>query len=510
MSAVEKPLAFWTCMRDAGDNGWRGTTIHNHWGRISLYLNGASSTGILSNESCVDKLVDDENSESADDEDTTGNRPLVLKLCLRSAGSSSKKRVSLTRLDVVKQMFDAYINRLLAYNFQTHLGLITFSTRPSLSQEITHAVEEFRHKLNNMKASGDTAIWDSIALAQDQLQEYAKQYPTAKLRIICISDGEDNRSKNKGYILPASLLRNGIVLDSFCLGKGIDNADLKGISFLTGGYVFQPKSLEEAMAICEMEPVLSLFERPDKSLNGSVHLRNYLTNPGYYSFRMAEYMGKVEHVSRDEFPDRKQHPQLAESFVELGLFNRSSSISRTDSNVRLSRIHNEIRNSGAKPHPHYDIFICESNMGLWKIVMQGESTVISFPKRLSPLCICMRTDLHRTSRQYVLWWYFSPLLGDGRQIPDVTTRSTLHYVHLPSKHQPSWTHLPFDSRPQLDTRHFYQRRDRYNLLASARAGVQRPHQHRRHSQLSLGRGAVQRGGAAPHREACKQEQGNLA
>ncbi|KAI4936692.1 hypothetical protein J4E86_011309 [Alternaria arbusti] len=371
MSAVEKPLAFWTCMRDAGDNGWRGTTIHNHWGRISLYLNGASSTGILSNESCVDKLVDDENSESADDEDTTGNRPLVLKLCLRSAGSSSKKRVSLTRLDVVKQMFDAYINRLLAYNFQTHLGLITFSTRPSLSQEITHAVEEFRHKLNNLKASGDTAIWDSIALAQDQLQEYAKQYPTAKLRIICISDGEENRSKNKGYILPASLLRNGIVLDSFCLGKGIDNADLKGISFLTGGYVFQPKSLEEAMAICEMEPVLSLFERPDKSLNGSVHLRNYLTNPGYYSFRMAEYMGKVEHVSRDEFPDRKQHPQLAESFVELGLFNRSSSISRTDSNVRLSRIHNEIRNSGAKPHPHYDIFICESNMGLWKIVMQG-------------------------------------------------------------------------------------------------------------------------------------------
>jgi Mg-chelatase subunit ChlD len=64
-----------------------------------------------------------------------------------------------------------------------------------VSQKITHAVENFRHKLNNMAASRDTAIWDSIALALDQLQQYAKQHPNAKLRIICISDGEDDKSK---------------------------------------------------------------------------------------------------------------------------------------------------------------------------------------------------------------------------------------------------------------------------------------------------------------------------
>lgn len=104
MSAVEKPLAFWTCVRDAGDSNWRGKGIHDHWGRISSYFNGQDSTGILSNESCVDKLIDDENPESVNHEDTAGNRPFVLKMCLRSASSSSRKRVSLTRLDVVKQI----------------------------------------------------------------------------------------------------------------------------------------------------------------------------------------------------------------------------------------------------------------------------------------------------------------------------------------------------------------------------------------------------------------------
>ena len=310
-------------------------------------------------------------------QDTRGGdelrRPHVFKLCLKHASSLSNNRVRLSRLDVLKQMFDAYINRLLAYNYQTRIGLVTFSTRPSLLQPITHSVENFRHKLNDMRATGDTAVWDSILLAQDQLQEYAKQHPKARLRIIVISDGEDNKSNNRAYELPLGLFRNGVVVDSFCLGTYADHTDLKTISYLTGGYAFQPGSLEDAMAICEMEPVLSLLERPDKSPARSVRHTSFMAKPSIYQFRLAQDMGKIEKVSRDEFPDRKQHPQLTESFVELGHVSKSASVTRTDNNVRLSRIHNDIRNSGAKPHPYYDVYVCESNMGLWKIAMQGKA-----------------------------------------------------------------------------------------------------------------------------------------
>ena len=370
---VESPFVFWTRLHDRGDNHCNGTIVYEHWKPISQFFNRTDSTGKLALESCVDKL-DDEGLEAADTwRDGGGDRPYVFKLCLGAPPRSGKSRDNtLSRLDVLKQMFDAFINRVLAYNFQTHVGLVTFGTKASVSQSITHAVENFRHKLNNMTAAGDTAIWDSLALAQDQLQHYAKKYPKAKLRIICISDGEDNKSKHTARGLASDLSYGNIVVDSVCLGDA-ENDELKTLSYLTGGYTFEPKNLEEAMAICEMEPVLSLLERPELNIqdNDEGCRTRFRANPTIHNFQMANRAVSIERVTRDHCPDRKEHVGLRESFVELGTLSKHASQNRTDNNLRLSRIHNEIRNSGAKLHPHYDIFICESNMGLWKVVMQG-------------------------------------------------------------------------------------------------------------------------------------------
>jgi uncharacterized protein YegL len=259
-TSVEKLSTFWTKLYHTGDNHRTGTTIEAHWEPISQYFNRGYCTGTLMTESCVDN----EDPDEADAPINT-NQPLVFKLRLGKPPRCQKtQNNTLSRLDVLKQKFDAYINRLLAYNFQTHIGLLTFSNKPSVSQRITHAIENFRHKLNNMVASGDTSVWDSIALAQDQLQQYAKQYPNAKLRIIRISDGEDNKSTNRPADLAMRLSYKRIVVDSFCLGSA-QNKDLKTFSYLCGGYTFEPKTLDEAMAICEMEPVLSILERPSMS-----------------------------------------------------------------------------------------------------------------------------------------------------------------------------------------------------------------------------------------------------
>jgi len=48
-----------------------------------------------------------------------------------------------------------------------------------------------------MEADGDTALWDALALANDQLLEYGKKFPEAKKRIICLSDGADNKSSKR-------------------------------------------------------------------------------------------------------------------------------------------------------------------------------------------------------------------------------------------------------------------------------------------------------------------------
>lgn len=35
------------------------------------------------------------------------------------------------------------------------------------------------------------------------------------------------------------------------------------------------------------------------------------------------------------------------------------------------RLLSELRNISANPHPHYDVYVSESNFGFWKVVMEG-------------------------------------------------------------------------------------------------------------------------------------------
>jgi len=144
--------------------------VTDHWNALTQFFNYRNATGTIHEESMVDTP------ELAGGLHAAPSGPLVLKLTLGSAPSKSAiERKTLSRLDILKQMFDAFVNRLLAYNFQAHVGLVTFGTTATVSQNVTHAFENFRHQLNNMVANGDTAIWDSIALAMDQLQQYASK-----------------------------------------------------------------------------------------------------------------------------------------------------------------------------------------------------------------------------------------------------------------------------------------------------------------------------------------------
>jgi len=168
-------------MTQEGDRHLRGHP-HDPWSRLSQYLNHHSATGQLSYETVFDNdpsNTDRDGNEECEDDDVdmdtaTSPAPLVLKvyMSLKKPERSGKNltRVSImiipylqlltlpVKLDVLKNMFEAFSNRLLAYGFNTHLGLISFKTSATISQVITHAIENFRHKVNVMNALGDTAL----------------------------------------------------------------------------------------------------------------------------------------------------------------------------------------------------------------------------------------------------------------------------------------------------------------------------------------------------------------
>jgi hypothetical protein len=158
-----------------------------------------------------------------------------------------------------------------------------------------------------------------------------------------------------------------------CLGQD-DNKDLKALSVILGSYCFYPTTLTTALAICEMEPVLSQTERPPpKVATGDARssaLNNFYTMRNRAAFTV---------VTQDVFPKRKEHPRLEDTFVELRDCVRSSAGSQSSlPTLRVPRLLVEMREIAANPHPMYDCYVSESDMFFWKVVIQGVSSVLSY------------------------------------------------------------------------------------------------------------------------------------
>lgn len=208
-------------------------------------------------------------------------------------------------------------------------------------------------------------------------------FPNAKKRIVCISDGKDTKSRTVPSDLWTSLQSNDIAVDSICLGNE-DNAELRALSYLLGGYRFQPFTLENALSICEMEPFLALDQRPDMIRPRPVRGVNLST---FEQFRLAQ--GRAEHtrVTNDSIPPMKLHPNLDDDFVELTAIaaqnktrqhasssNGSSSTSRstsTSGGQRTHRLMNEMKAIAAAGHPGRDVYVSTADVSFWKIVIQG-------------------------------------------------------------------------------------------------------------------------------------------
>ncbi|KAI5358581.1 putative ubiquitin-conjugating enzyme E2, von Willebrand factor, type A, U-box [Septoria linicola] len=305
----------------------------------------------------------------------TQNHPLVLKVQINDRVKTSRSQSArLSRLDVLKQMFEAYINRMVAYSFKSHVGLVTFDSTATVKTSLTHVIENFRRATVNMAAHGDTALWDALALGADQLNEYAKKWPTAKKRIVVISDGDDTKSvSNNAAGLTFSLRGDKIIVDSVALGNE-NSIDLRMLSQLTGGYRFKPSSLVNALSMVEMEPFLSLTERPDSAVFLPANAPTFRPTFENY-FNLHKYSARITTVTSENFPARKSHENLEDDLIQLAAASArpaGASQSSGRSNFRITRLMNEMRSMlAANEQRTYDVYVSESDMSFWKVVMDG-------------------------------------------------------------------------------------------------------------------------------------------
>lgn len=195
---------------------------------------------------------------------------------------------------------------MIAYNYKTHVGPFTVASQSSMSMGISHVLENLRKSCNAMQAKGDTSLWDALALARDQIVEYAKKYPAAKKRIVIFSDGEETNSiTNTASDICHRLHEAGIAVDTVMLWSD-DNRDLRTISHQLGCYILQPKSLADALAMCEMEPFLSLNERPAITLPSAVPQSRIASMSSFWN---ARGLSRVTKFTEDVVPPIKKHPE---------------------------------------------------------------------------------------------------------------------------------------------------------------------------------------------------------
>lgn len=222
-------------------------------------------------------------------------------------------------------------------------------------------------------------------------------HPDVKCSIVALTDSEDNDSSMTALQACRRLYDNDIVFDAVVIGTNITHNMFK-IAKHTGGYAFCPKSRSKLLQIALLDTFIDISTRPDIF---KVPIHDWL-----HSTPKDADMNDAH-----SFPGCRPHPNNNDNFISLRDANRvlarhstrisssASTVSRTTSTVSsatsaLSRattrntqtsgtttnasasgssrfIMAEVRAMIENPHECMDIYISESNMGFWKVVMQG-------------------------------------------------------------------------------------------------------------------------------------------
>uniref|UniRef100_A0A8C7KYJ2 Uncharacterized protein n=1 Tax=Oncorhynchus kisutch TaxID=8019 RepID=A0A8C7KYJ2_ONCKI len=275
----------------------------------------------------------------------------------------------MTRLDAIKQLFDNFTTRSMAYDFHHVIGLVKFDSSVKTLHTFTETLETFKEHIHNLKANGRTVLYDALNHGTSELEKVGKQFPDCRLRIICLTDGNDVGSKTKPDEVTTKLIRFNIIVDAIVVGK-VDNHMLHGISNATGGCCFKPETGTAGLKLFEMETVLSLeMRKPKEKMNPSsitsknvetCHTKSVLTS----LFAKNGY---------DEQPEVSL-PSKLNSKVTVTENSLKKNIKESKSSRFLEkdkRILEELKSLHCDPHPFCTVLPLESDFTFWKILMQG-------------------------------------------------------------------------------------------------------------------------------------------
>jgi uncharacterized protein YegL len=282
-----------------------------------------------------------------------------------------------TKLNEITQVFENTIARIIAYQMlDKQIGVVTFAERSKLRvardiSPLDH--QEFRDMLGNFATGTYTSLWDALNKAKDMLLDFKSRNPKAKLRVIALTDGDDNDSWTKPGDICQALYDAEIVLDSVVVSGSSRSSiglDLFKISKHTGGYAFRPTSRLLLFQIFILEPFLDISVRPD------------IQRVAIQDFRHSEPK-RPDMQTMYDFPPCRPHHLDEGSFIDLrDAFggNMPNAVRRpatfdalyAPSRILLSETVHIVAAQQNQPFlERVDIYFNEADLTYWKIVMEG-------------------------------------------------------------------------------------------------------------------------------------------
>lgn len=164
-------------------------------------------------------------------ENKDGGKPVISVFIVDRSGSMAG-----TKLNRVKV---ALRNSLQYINGSNHVGLVSYSSANDITIDLP--VSKFTAKqqslfagaLNDLEAAGGTATNSAIVVALDMVQKAKKEAPDAKIRILVLSDGQQNQGLS---LFDVKGMVNGIGMPVYGIGFEADLTDLQKLADINEGY----------------------------------------------------------------------------------------------------------------------------------------------------------------------------------------------------------------------------------------------------------------------------------
>ena len=108
------------------------------------------------------------------------------------------------------------------------LGLVQFDQTVDRLLDLTPDLGAFENCVDGMKQRGSTAIYAAVQTAVTMLEPVAKKHPHTDLRVVLLTDGQNNQCSTTAHDAFAAANRVGVVVDAILVGDSVDN-DLRKV-----------------------------------------------------------------------------------------------------------------------------------------------------------------------------------------------------------------------------------------------------------------------------------------